>query len=394
MDTVDTVSSFIAASRRQARQLAAAFRAAPEVDAGLALAAFVSLLLNPVVSGADPSFWSAMLAAATSLPLMLRRRYPVGVLTVVTAGVLACLAVFKPDQAAVPVMMVAVYTVGEQGRRTRSLLIGAALAPLVVIAVVISSRHGFQFDVMVASLALVLVALAAGDARRGRLALVRAAAEEAEREREAAAQHQFDERRLRLAHELHDTVAHALVAINVRAAAAAHLQRNAPGENLTALEEIKRTSADALADLRSTLRTLRSAADEAPLRPAQSLADLPDLVDGLAGAGVAVELKIAAMPETLPAAIGHAGYRIIQEALTNVLRHSSARHAVVSVCLAGDTLTIEVTNDGQAKARHPATAGHGLQGMAERAAALGGRCEAGVAPDGGWRVWASLPTGT
>jgi signal transduction histidine kinase len=247
---------------------------------------------------------------------------------------------------------------------------------------------------MVTNLALVLVALAVGDARRGRLALARAAAEEEEREREAAAQHHFDERRLRLAHELHDTVAHALVAINVRAAAAAHLQRNAPGESFTALEEIKRTSADALADLRSTLRTLRSASDEAPLRPAQSLANLPDLVDGLAGAGVTVELRNPPVPETLPAAIGHAGYRIVQEALTNVLRHSTARHAVVSVCPTGNTLTIEVTNDGQARSRQTATPGHGLQGMAERAAALGGRCEAGVTPDGGWRVWASLPTTT
>jgi signal transduction histidine kinase len=389
------MSSVIAATRRQARQLAVAFREAPEIDAGLALAAFVGLLLNPVLSGNDDlSFLGAMLAAATALPLMLRRRYPAGVFAVVVTGVLGCLAVFKPDQAAVGVVMVAIYTVGAEGRRTISLLVGAAMAPLVAAAVVIASRHGFQFDAMVTNLALVLVALAAGDARRGRVALARATAEEAEREREAAAQHQFDERRLRLAHELHDTVAHALVAINVRAAAAAHLQRNAPGESFGALEEIKRTSADALADLRSTLRTLRSASDEAPFRPAQSLAELPELVDGLAGAGVVVELRTEAIPEDLPAAIGHAGYRIIQEALTNVLRHSGASHAIVSVCLTGDTLTIEVTNDGQAGIRPPSVPGHGLKGMAERAAALGGRCEAGVTADGGWRVWASLPAAT
>ncbi|MDQ2815761.1 MAG: histidine kinase, partial [Actinomycetota bacterium] len=222
----------------------------------------------------------------------------------------------------------------------------------------------------------------------------RASAEEAEREREAAAQHQFDERRLRLAHELHDTVAHALVAINVRAAAAAHLQRNVPGESFTALEEIKRTSADALADLRSTLRTLRSDSDKAPFRPARTLADLPDLVDGLAGSGVAVELTIETIPLNVPAAVGHAGYRIIQEALTNVLRHSGAHLAVVSVCLTAGMLTVEVINDGQAGPRPPGLPGHGLQGIAERAAALGGRCEASATADGGWRVWAALPAAT
>jgi len=153
-----------------------AFREAPEFDAGIALAAFVSLLLNPVLSGEELSVPGMVLAAVTALPLILRRRYPVGVLTVVVAGGFGCLAVFKPDQAAVGVTMVAIYTVGAQGRRLRSLLIGAAMAPLVATAVAIASRHGFQLDEMVTYLALVLVALAVGDARRGRLALARAAA--------------------------------------------------------------------------------------------------------------------------------------------------------------------------------------------------------------------------
>nr|MDQ2814206.1 hypothetical protein [Actinomycetota bacterium] len=168
------MSSAVAAARHQVRQLAVAFREAPEIDAGIALAALVCLLLNPVVSGEELSLAGGLLAAATALPLMLRRRYPVGVLTVVVAGVLGCLVVFKPGQGAVGVTMVAIYTVGAEGRRTRSLLIGAAMAPLVAAAVAIASRHGFQLDDMVTYLALVLVALAAGDARRGRLALARA----------------------------------------------------------------------------------------------------------------------------------------------------------------------------------------------------------------------------
>lgn len=376
------------------RRLAGAFREAPELDVGLALAAFVSLLLDAALNKNHPhlSDGAGVLAAATCLPLVLRRRYPFGVLMVTVAGVLACLAVFHPDRSVVGVVMVAVYTVGLQGRRKQSLLVGAAMAPAIAAAVVVTGNNGFQLTPVVANLALVLAALVAGDARRGRLALVRAAADEAQRQREAAARHQFDEQRLRLARELHDTVAHALVAINVRAAAAAHLQRDTPGESLDAFQEVKRTSADALAELRSTLKMLRPTSGEAPLRPEQSLADLPELVDGVRGAGITVDLRVGAISEQLPAPVGHAGYRIIQEALTNVLRHSGADHAVVSVSIAGDMLTVEVADDGRGLPRHPSSPGHGLRGMAERAAALGGKCEAGIAPGGGWRVRASLPT--
>jgi signal transduction histidine kinase len=235
--------------------------------------------------------------------------------------------------------------------------------------------------------------LAAGDARRGRRALTQAVAEETERERETAAVHRFDEERLRLAHELHDTVAHALVGINTRAAAAVHLQRRQPNESFDALEEIMRSSADALAELRSTLKILRPATDEAPLRPAQSLADLEELVDGVRGAGLDVELQRDAIPQNLPAATAHGAYRIVQESLTNVLRHSSARRAVVRVAVVEDCLTVEVLDDGPAAPDHSTATGNGLQGMTERAAALGGRCEAGRAA-GGWRVRASLPAGT
>ena len=374
-------------------QLAGAFREAPEIDLGLALAAFIALLLNPVVSKstADLSPAAGLLAVVTSAPLVLRRRYPLGVLAVVSIGVLACLAVFHPNEAAVAVVMLAIYTVGLEGRRVRSLFVGTAMAPVVAAAVAVTAREGLSLAPTVANLALILVALAAGDARRGRLALAKATREEAERERDAAILHQFDQQRLRVAHELHDTVAHALVAINVRAAAAAHLQREAPNESTSAVDEIKRTSADALAELRRTLGMLRSAADEAPLRPAQSLANLRTLVDGLQGAGLTVELRVGVIPDELPDAVGHAGYRIVQEALTNVLRHSSATYASVEVASVDGGLTVEVIDDGRSVGHHNPTAGHGLRGMTERAEALGGHCEAGPLPGRGWRVAAYLP---
>jgi signal transduction histidine kinase len=378
----------------RARDVAQALREAPEVDVTWALAAFVILLADPGL-GWDDGHLNAptvVLAGATALPLVVRRRYPLGALVAVTAGLLACLAVFHARVAAVGVLMFALYTVGLQGRRLRSVLVAAAMAPVVATAVVLTSKAGFEPGEALARLALLLVALTAGDARRGRLALVKARAEEADRQREAAAVHRFDEERLRLAHELHDTIAHSLVAINTQAAATVHLQRKQPNESLGALEEIVRSSADALAELRSTLKIVRPAADDVPLQPAQSLADLPELVAGVRGAGVDIDLRLDPNPPDLPAATAHGAYRIVQESLTNVLRHSGAKRASVRVAIVDDQLVVEVLDDGHASRRESTTPGHGLKGMAERAAALGGQCQADVSPDGGWRVRASLPT--
>jgi signal transduction histidine kinase len=235
----------------------------------------------------------------------------------------------------------------------------------------------------------------AGDAVRARQELVRVLAAEAERERAALAQHRFDEQRLRYAHELHDVVGHALVAINVRAAAAAHLARREQGASpVGALEEIASTSAEALGELRAALKGLRSD-DSVPLRPAGAgLADLGDLIAGVKGAGLTVELDMAAATEAVPPAVGHAGYRIVQEGLTNVLRHSTAKHARVRIRHDEGALLVEVLDDGQAVTGTGGGivgGGHGLLGMRERAAALGGSCEAGPAPGGGWRVRARIP---
>jgi signal transduction histidine kinase len=275
----------------------------------------------------------------------------------------------------------------------RSLLVGAAMAPIVAAAVALTSDDALTVGTPLTRLALLLCALAAGDARRGRLALVEARAQEAEQRREAAAVHRFDQERLRLAHELHDTIAHSLVGINTQAAAAVHLQRKQAHESLDALQSILRSSGDALAELRSTLKIIRPGAGEAPLRPAQSLADLHELVDGVRNAGVNITLQMDSSSAEIPAATAHGAYRIVQESLTNILRHSTAKRALVRVALVEDHLTVEVLDDGRAGAHDSRGGGHGVQGMTERASTLGGHCEAGVAPDGGWRVRATLPAG-
>jgi signal transduction histidine kinase len=365
-----------------------------DLDVLLAVVAFAALLVDPVIDrrAADITPLAGALALLASAPLVTRRRSPLGALAITVPALLASLALFHPSRAAVAIVMLLVFTVGLQGDRTRSLLLGALMAPIVTAAVLLTAQNGTISDV-VAYPALVLGALAAGDAVRARQALQRAMYEEAERERDALAQHRFDEERLRLAHELHDAIGHALVAINVRASAAAHLERhNDRAASPTALDEIATTSAEALAELRSSVKALRVAPDgPPPLHPRQALDDLPELVAGVERAGLAVTLEMAELPATLPSSVAHAGYRIVQEGLTNVLRHSTATSARVRIACDDEAVVVDIIDDGAQTPTPPAPDGHGLRGMKERAAALGGVCEAGPASAGGWHVQARLP---
>jgi signal transduction histidine kinase len=369
---------------------------APDIDLVLALAAFVALLADPLLLHKIAELTPVMgvLAFLTALPLAVRRRFPLGVLAAEVPLLMTCLAVFHPNRAAVGIIMLLVFTVGLEGGRARSLVVGALMALIVTAAVFITGQTAGPSDVIAYS-SLVLGALLAGEALRARQALQRALAEEAAHAREAAAQHRFDSERLALAHELHDVVGHTLVAINVRASAAARRERKGGGGDApTALDEIASASAGALTELRTTLKALRAAQDgPAPLHPFQDLANLADLISGVQDAGLAVHLEVAGVPVTLPATVGHAGYRIVQEGLTNVLRHSTARQARVRVEVNDRAVVIEVTDDGQTRPATFPAGGHGLRGMQERAAALGGTCEAGPVNGAGWRVQARIPVG-
>jgi signal transduction histidine kinase len=367
---------------------------APDIDLVLVLAAFVALLVDPLLLHKITELTPVMgvLAFLTAVPLAARRRFPLGVLAIEVPLLMACLAVFHPNRAAVGITMLLVFTVGLEGGRARSLVVGALMALIVTAAVFITGQRSGLSDVIAYS-SLVLGALLAGEALRARQALQRALAEEAARAREAAAQHRFDSERLALAHELHDVVGHTLVAINVRASAAARREhKSGRVDGPTALDEIASASAGALTELRTTLKALRAEHDgPAPLHPFQDLGNLADLISGVEDAGLAVHLEVTGVPVALPATVGHAGYRIIQEGLTNVLRHSTARQARVRVDVGDRAVVIEVTDDGQTRAATVGAGGHGLRGMQERAAALGGTCEAGPVNGAGWRVQARIP---
>jgi signal transduction histidine kinase len=363
------------------------------IDVLFAVAAFGALLADPLllhkVTGLTPAMGAVSFLAA--VPLVARRRFPLAVLAAEVPLLFACLAVAHPNRAALGIAMLLVFTVGLEGGRTRSLVVGAVMALFVTAAVFITGERAESSDV-IAYVSLVLGALLAGEALRARQALARTIAEEAARAREAAARHRFDAERLALANELHDVVGHTLVAINVRAAAAARRARKGGADGVTALDDIASASAGALAELRTTLKALRAAQDgPAPLHPVQDLANLAGLIAGVEEAGLSVQLDMAGVPADLPAPVGHAGYRIIQESLTNVLRHSTARRARVRVEAGDRSLLIEVLDDGQPRPPAVPAGGHGLASMRERAAALGGSCEVGPVNGAGWRVRAEIP---
>ncbi|MFF4353077.1 histidine kinase [Streptomyces sp. NPDC001530] len=207
-------------------------------------------------------------------------------------------------------------------------------------------------------------------------------------ERARSAQRRADEERLRIARELHDVLAHSISVINVQAGVGLALLDSDPEQARTALTTIKAASKEALGEVRQVLDTLR-APGEAPRAPAPGLDRLPELVEQAAGAGLTVEVE-GEVPK-LPPGADLAAFRIVQEALTNVVRHSGSRHARVRLESAAGALRLRIDDDGPATGVEAGGSGNGLAGMRERAAALGGTIEAGPRDDGGFRVLAVLP---
>jgi signal transduction histidine kinase len=219
------------------------------------------------------------------------------------------------------------------------------------------------------------------------LALRARAVERAERRREEL-RRVAGEERLRLARDLHDVLAHSLSVINVQAGVALHLDD--PAQTRSALTVIRQTSRDALAEVRETLGALRGGeGGAAPRAPAAGLGELDRLVAGLRATGLDVDTEVTGRARAVPAAVDLTAYRIVQEALTNVTRHSGAAAAHLRLRYGDDSLDLVVDDAGPA--RHPHRTGHGLLGMTERAAAVGGAVEAGPRDGGGYRVSAHLP---
>ena len=212
------------------------------------------------------------------------------------------------------------------------------------------------------------------------------------RAREEEVRRREGEERLRIARELHDVLGHHISLISVQAGVALHLMDKQPEQARVALSVIKDASKDALRELRSVLDVLRQVNEEPPRSPSPGLASLSDLVSRASEAGLQVHTEVSGNLKRLPASVDLAAYRIVQEALTNVLRHSGQTTSSVYVTCNEQELTLRIDNDvGKEGSRFGIELGQGILGMQERATALGGVVEAGPRPDGGFRVFARLP---
>jgi len=337
-----------------------------------------------------------LLVAAAALVLIWRRRYPVFVLAVSIAGVAAYTGLGYVNGAALLAPTVALYAVA-CAVPWRQAVAYAALT-LVVLAGFTAGFNppafgpfGGGFVVIPALVAAGLFAGLAVANRRAAVEAIQQRAELAERTREEEARRSVDAERLRIARELHDVVAHTMATINVQAGVAAHVSDGLPEQVATALQAIKDASKQGLRELRAILALLRQADEAEPTHPAAGLAELDALVTTVTAAGLPATVRIDGDRRPLPAAVDLSAYRIVQESLTNAIRHAGPATASVRLTFEPDQLQVEVTDTGAGGTASSDGAGHGIAGMRERAAAVGGTLQAGPDPRGGFRVHASLP---
>jgi signal transduction histidine kinase len=233
--------------------------------------------------------------------------------------------------------------------------------------------------------------------RRARWAELQARTERLEREREEEARKAVAEERLRIARELHDVIAHSMSVIAVQSAVGNHVIDTQPAQARQALAAIEATSRSALTEMRRLLGVLRQAGEpRGSLTPAPGLADLASLVTQVQDAGLRVWINVEGQRESVPPGIDLSAYRVVQEALTNVIKHAGAAAATVTIRYRNDSVTVEIANQGPAApgvhVPPPRTgSGHGIIGMRERVAVFGGEFAAGPGPDGGFRVRACFP---
>ncbi|WP_433461557.1 sensor histidine kinase [Spirillospora sp. CA-128828] len=348
---------------------------------GALLVVPVSSLKSLTAASAEPwtatAFsWTLILLACGAL--YFGRRYPVTVAAFVLVTTAVYYVTSVHDGGLMIAVIAALYLVAAAGR----LQAAVVLAALTVICTGTGTLLGNKDVNGVALFMLtgwVVAMVALGWVRYSRLAYLR------EAERVAAG-----EERLRIARELHDVVGHHLSLINVQAGTSLHRFHRDPAQGEAALAAIKESSREALRDLRATLGVLRQADEEAPTAPAPGLDRIGELIGSARSAGLTVHSRLAGAADA-PTEVGLAAYRIVQESLTNVSRHASAAEVTVSVEHGQGELRIEVADDGPGQAVSPGAPGSGLDGMRERARALGGELTAGPGPGGGFLVRARLP---
>jgi signal transduction histidine kinase len=323
--------------------------------------------------------------------IVFRRRHPVAVW--IASGFLVMIygAANFPDPTLPYAPLIAVYTATALSSTRAAVRIGVITAASVVVSMLIDPRDDL-LDWVVALLSVTTAWLLGNNVRvqRAYARAMEARAADLERDHAVAAERAAADERLRLARELHDVAAHHVSVIALHAEAGQSLLPDQPqraDEAFAVIGEVARTT---LTELRRVVGVLRDD-HGAPLAPQPGLRNLPTLVAEVVQAGVPVTLQVTGSPRPISGAVDASAYRIVQEALTNVLRHAAAAHAEVTVTYAPDTVSIEVVDDGTGPTGDGAPAGHGLVGMRERVAAFGGSMTAAARPSGGFAVSARLP---
>jgi signal transduction histidine kinase len=366
--------------------------------ADVCLALFITGLgLVHVVRLGEPADVSAgALAAAGALCLAWRRDAPLLVLLVSAASFCLYQALDYPHQALPFAVLIALYTVA-----SRSGTLAAAVAAGVVVigaAGADITRKGWppnDYDDALFAYALsVGAACALGYAvqlSRARTQLLREQAAALTSEHAAHEQQALQLEQARIARELHDVIAHQVSLVTALAAGAKRVLHTEPELAREALDSIEVAGREALTEMRRFLRVLRADTDEVGRVPQPCLEQLPALVAHTEAAGLPVRLSVCGAPRPLPAGVEVCAYRIVQEALTNTLKHAGPARASVRMTYRSTSLELDICDDGRGMRPNP-NAGNGLIGMHERAALVGGRLVVGAGPSGGVEVNAWLPT--
>ncbi len=342
-----------------------------------------------------PPLAAYLLLAVPSVALIWRNSRPVEVLALAAAGAAGWAALGQIDGAALVPVIIGVYWVALTCPRRVAVAAGLAGAVAIFVTEGLLGPFGW-FGGPNATMWLELLAAGAIGAyvaaRRQWLAAESDRAARAEQAREEETRRRVDAERMRIARELHDVVAHSMAMINVQATAAGMQLASDPASAAEAIQAIRRASKSGLRELRTILEVLRQADGGSPAVPVPDLRAIAALVEATSAAGTPTTLELAEPPVPLPPPVTLAVYRIVQESLTNVVRHAGRVAATVGLRQDGGYLHVDVVNEGgAAPAAFSEGTGAGLTGMRERAAALGGTLDAGPRPGGGFAVHALLP---
>ncbi len=341
--------------------------------------------------------WGLIVAAHA--PIVWRRVRPIGALWVSVLLTMPYWVLDYPDQPIGSNLLILLYSLAAHSGRPKSVVhFWGTFAVLmsVLVAGVLSHNDDVPWLAVPANIVVIATVWILGDnlrTRREYLEELEQKAARAEEGQAAEAQRAVNEERTRIARELHDVVAHSMSVMVVQAAAARRVVERNPGDAAAALEAIETTGRESLTEMRRVLGVLRGDDDTTDLAPAPGLDDFGRLLQQCEDAGLPVDLEVTGEPRRLTPGLELSAYRIVQESLTNSLKHAGPARATVRLHYRPDMLELEVTDDGRGAATGSGS-GQGLIGMRERVDAFGGTLAVGPRPGGGFRVSASLPSGS